>query len=145
MNSLAMMQRVVFYQMLSTAVVASLLAYFEPALAYPTLGCGILMSVNLRVMSLVARRAMQGGGIAPGLALVIGFKFVFVLGAIGAGIKLLGWHPNGVALGIATIFTGVAFAMIHTIVSPPASPRAAHLPIDSQQQTGGPETGLPRS
>ena len=99
--------------MLSTAVVATLLAYFEPALAYPTLGCGILMSVNLRVMSLVARRAMQGGGIAPGLALVIGFKFVFVLGAIGAGIKFLGWHPNGVALGIATIFTGVAFAMVH--------------------------------
>ena len=103
------------------------------------------MSVNLRVMSLVARRAMQGGGIAPGLALVIGFKFVFVLGAIGAGIKLLGWHPNGVALGIATIFTGVAIAMIHTIVSPPVPPVATHSSIDSQQQTGSPTAGSPRS
>ena len=141
MNSLAMMQRVVFYQMLSTALVASTLAFVDSTLAYPTLGAGILMSVNLRVMSLVARRAMQSGGIAPGLALVIGFKFVFVLGAIGAGIKFLGWHPNGVALGIATIFTGVAFAMIHGIISPPSPPTAS--PIDPQQQNGGPSTDTP--
>ena len=76
-------------------------------------------------------------------ALVIGFKFVFVLGAIGAGIKFLGWHPNGVALGIATIFTGVAFAMIHGIISPPSPPTAP--PIDPQQQNGGPSTDTPQS
>ena len=136
------MQRVVFYQMLSTALVASTLAFVDSTLAYPTLGAGILMSVNLRVMSLVARRAMQSGGIAPGLALVIGFKFV--LGAIGAGIKFLGWHPNGVALGIATIFTGVAFAMIHGIVSPPPAPPTASQ-IDPQQQNGSPSTDTPHS
>ena len=139
-----MMQRVVLYQMLSTALVATTLAFVEPTLAYPTLGAGILMSVNLRVMSLVARRAMQSGGIAPALALLIGFKFVFVLGAIGVGIKLLGWHPNGVALGISTIFTGVAFAMIHGILSPPPPPPTTP-PIEPQQQNGSPSTGTPHS
>jgi len=147
MNSLAMMQRVVLYQLLSTGAVALALMMLEPALAYGALGTGILTSVNLRVMSIVARRAMQNNGVAPGLMLIIGFKFVFLLGAIGVGIKVLGWHPNGVALGISTMFTGVAIAMIHGVFSPigPTPPQSHDASIDNPHQGTNSSVGTPHN
>ena len=90
---------------------------------------------------------MQNNGVAPGLMLIIGFKFVFLLGAIGVGIKVLGWHPNGVALGISTMFTGVAIAMIHGVFSPigPTPPQSHDASIDNPHQGTNSSVGTPHN
>ena len=85
---------------------------------------GLIIMVNFWLLRRLIGRITDTDtpqGQKAAFSLVLGIKFVVLMGLIALSVTLLGADPVGLALGMASLFVAVGCAMLHTMLGASAA------------------------
>jgi len=112
MTSAQILRRIGGYQLISLLVLAVAAAVFRPQALIALLAGGLLMAANFHLLGVMGRRAFSGATPKLGYALLLAVKLVVVLGLMALFVLVLHLDPLAFALGLGTLFVGLAAAML---------------------------------
>jgi hypothetical protein len=82
---------------------------------------GILMGANFWLIRFLLGKVFLSEQPKTGYVIMLGGKFVAVMGAIPLLMWAFDLHPLGFALGLMTVFVGIGCAVVHVQLSPKQS------------------------
>ncbi len=106
------------YQLVSLAGVFALVAFFWPEGMVPVAAGGTLMGGNFWLSRYLALKIIESETAKAGYALALGMKLMLVVGLMGLLVAFWELDPLFFVIGMTTLFSGVAFAMVHLTVRP---------------------------
>lgn len=112
MTSAQILRRISGYQLVSLVVLALAAAVFRPHALVAVLAGGLLMAANFHLLGLLGRRAFSGSTPKLGYALLMAVKLVVVLSLMALFVLVLRLDPLAFALGLGTLFVGLAIAIL---------------------------------
>ncbi len=124
MGSMRMMSLATWYQA-GAALVAGLVCFWLwPAGAWGVLFVGAFAVSNFWAWQVLVRRSFGEGKPRPIYLVALGTKMLVTLGILTLIVVVLRPPALAIALGLSTLFVGLALAMAHLSLSRPKAERA---------------------
>jgi len=119
-----MLQATTRYHLAAVGVAALVCFVTWPEGALALLTGGLLMALNFWALRVMMLRLLSDAEKRTKLlfAALLAFKLFAVMGLMAVSVLAFDLNPVGLALGLATLFVGLAFAVVHETLRQPVQP-----------------------